>query len=79
METARILQLLGSAERDSQWLDKNYSKLLEKYPDNFVAINNGKFVDASKNFQELLKKVESKKLDPANIMIEFVSKIKRIL
>ena len=79
METANVLKLLGSAERDAQWLDKNYSKLLEKYPDSFVAINNGEFVDASKNFQELLKKVESKKLNPANVMIEFVSKIKRIL
>ena len=79
METSSMLQALGSAERDAKWLDKNYAKLLEKYPDSFVAINNGEVVDASKNFQELLKKVESKKLNPANIMIEFMSKIKRIL
>lgn len=78
METAGMLQLLGSAERDSQWLDKNYSNLLEKYPDSFIAVYNGNFVDASPNFEELIEKIKNKKLDPVDVMIKFLSKVKRI-
>ena len=79
MQTASILQLLSSAEKDAQWLNKNYPDLLTKYPDHFIAIHDGNFVDASLKHEELLNKIESKKLNPAEVMIEFVSKIKRIL
>ncbi len=79
METENALRLLESAEKDAQWLDRNYSELLIKYPDHFVAIHDGTFVDASQKFEELMSKIESKKLNPAELMIEFVSKIKRIL
>lgn len=74
-----MLRLLESAEKDAQWLDRNYSKLLTKYPDHFVAIHDGNFVDASQKFEELISELKNKKLNPAEIMIEFVSKIKRIL
>lgn len=79
METENVLRLLESAEKDAQWLDRNYSKLLTKYPDHFVAIHGGNFVGASQKFEELISKIEGKKLNPAELMIEFVSKIKRIL
>ncbi|MBI2141452.1 hypothetical protein HYU16_03435 [Candidatus Woesearchaeota archaeon] len=79
METENVLRLLGSAEKDAKWLDKNYSELLTKYPDHFVAIHDGNFVDASRKFEELISELESKKLNPAEVMIKFVSKIKRIL
>jgi len=79
METASILQLLGSAEKDAKWLNNNYSKLLENYPDQFVAIHDGNFIDASKNFDDLISKIENKRFNPSNVLIEFISKIKKIL
>ena len=79
METENVLRLLESAEKDAQWLDRNYSELLIKYPDHFVAIRDGNFVGASLKFKELMDKIESKKLNPSEVMVEFISKIKRIL
>ena len=71
--------MLDSAEKDAQWLDKNYSNLLAKYPDQFVAIHDSNFVGASPKFEELLNRIERKKLKPSEVMIEFISKIKKIL
>lgn len=79
MESANILQLLTSGEKDAQWLNKNYSELLTKYPDHFVAVHCGNFVGASQKFKELMEKIESKNLNPSEVMVEFISKIKRIL
>lgn len=79
METANALKLLNLAERDTQWFDKNYESLIDDYPDQFIAINEEKIVDADADFQKLLKKLESKRVDPVNVVIRFISKIKVIL
>ena len=70
----QVLELLNSSENDLKWFSSHYNELKKKFDEKFVAVTNNKLVAEGDSFEEVLKKVTDKKLNPANVLIRFVSK-----
>lgn len=75
----QTLQLLNSIEKDLEWFSLNYKNLIKKFNEKFIAIKDESIVAEGHTFEEVISKIESKNLDPTNVLIKFVSKIKIIL
>lgn len=79
MESINIVQLLLKSQNNLEWFSSHLNELLRDYDNKFVAIDNQNVIDSDDNFDALLKRLESKNIDPSDILIKFVSKIKIIL
>ena len=44
MSDISVEELAAILEQDSHWMSENYNKLIEKYPGQMVAVNDGKVV-----------------------------------
>ncbi len=74
-----FIDSIKSMERELAWFGHHTKDLEAKYDEQFVAIKDEKVIAAGRNFEPLLKKIKQEGFDPADVLIEFVSKIKRIL
>jgi len=74
MSQPNELQLLTEMKKDEEFLKENYGKLRESYPDEFVALKDGKVIDNAPKVKILIKKLEDKGLNPSVISIEFIHK-----
>jgi len=61
-----VLQL----EADMDWLRENYSELAGRYEGKFVAIKEKQIVAEAEKFEELMRELESRGLDPRSLIIE---------
>ena len=59
-------------EKNKEWFQKNYKKLIQKYDDHYVAIYKQKIIDFDRNLDNLLKRIE-KKIPKEHVLIEFVT------
>jgi len=75
----QTLQLINSIEKDLEWFSLNYKNLIKKFDEKFIAIKDENIVAEGDTFEEVINKIEAKNLDPTNVLVKFVSKIKRIL
>jgi len=78
MESALIVGLLNELDRDLRWFNKNQEDLSRQFDDQFIAIKNTGVVASDSSVHALLNKLKEQNLDPAQILIRFVSKIKTI-
>ena len=56
MNIEEIQGNLTKYKRNYEWFSSNYEKLKEKYPNEFVAIDDGKVIAYGKNIEELERK-----------------------
>lgn len=76
---ANVLKLLNETDNSLNFFSSNYNKLKEKYPDKFIAIKGKEVVSVGDNMKEIVKDLGKKGVDPSNVLIKFVSKLKMIL
>lgn len=67
------LEGLIQMQKDSEYLNKSYDDLKQKYTNQYIAIKNGTVIANHKDINVLLKMIRAKKLDPTMILIDFVS------
>ncbi|MFH1182105.1 MAG: DUF5678 domain-containing protein [Candidatus Woesearchaeota archaeon] len=79
MEEQRVINLLDKAMLDNSWFDANFNGLFKHYPDKFIAVCDRKVIDADDKIQVLIEKVKKKGLDPSEVAVKFVSKMKMVL
>ena len=79
MENAEIVQLLLKSQNNLEWFGSHLNELMIKFENQFIAIDNQEVIAEDNNFDALLNKLKNKAIDPSNILIKFVSKIKSIL
>jgi|SRR3989344_6978030 len=60
------------SRRDNNFIEKNYAKLLTRYPDRFVAVFQGRVVGSSKNIRRLRKSLLRKGIDPGWCAVGFL-------
>ena len=72
------LELLNKTEEDLKWFSRNYNNLVSKFDQQFVAIAEGKVIEADKDLQVVIEKLKTHNLNPSETLIRFVSKIKTI-
>ena len=70
MET---LQLLLDGQRDNDWLERNRSSIEENFKGMYVAIKDEQVVASDKDMECVIKAVEDKGLDPALILVTFIT------
>lgn len=78
MKEEYIMQLLDKTDADLEWFSKNLHWLKEKYNDELIAFEEGKVIAHDKDMETLLNKVMAQGKRPNDIMIQFVSKRKRV-
>jgi len=69
-----ILALFDEQERNSEWFEKNYEDLVDRYDGMFVAIYRENVVECSKDPAELREKILARGLRLSEVMVEYVSR-----
>ncbi len=49
--------------KDYKWINKNYSTLQTKYPNMYVAVNDGKVISANREFGKAFEEAKKKSKD----------------
>lgn len=79
MSETEIVQMLINGHKDLEWFNENFERLKSKYNNMFIAFSNQDVIESDQNLQNLMGKLNKKKIDISNVFIEFVSDIKFIL
>lgn len=70
--TKNELEELIELQKDSEFLKESYNNLKKRYVNQYVAIKDRDVIVHHKNIETVLKKLKEKRLNPANILIEFL-------
>ena len=62
-----------AAEAEDAFRHEHYSRLLEQYPDQFVAVHDGHVVATSPDLQQLLRSLDERRLEPRQVWVRFVT------
>lgn len=79
MRMNKIVGMLRQGQEDLRWYGQNLETLKSEYNNQFVAFNRKRIIESDERLDRLLKKLESKRVDRSTVLIEFVSKTRRIL
>lgn len=60
------------AEREDAFWEENYERLLQQYPDQFVAVQEGEVVVASPRLEGMLQQLEELGIDPLKTWARFL-------
>lgn len=66
------MAMLEAAEKDNEYLHRNFEKMQEEYPNKFVAISERHVIAEGSDSEDVIKEVEKKGKDPAMVLIEFI-------
>jgi hypothetical protein len=64
---------LKEAEAQQAFWDARYGEFLQKYPDQFVAVHEGKVVATSPDLQLLVQQLVGKGLDVTKVWLRFIT------
>ncbi len=74
-----IIKMLKTGQDDLKWFNANFSNLLEKYNEKFIAFYNKEIIDSDTDLNRLMSKLESRNINTSNVIVRYISKIKSIL
>jgi hypothetical protein len=74
-----VLAILDEGIQDTKWIETNRAKLRKAYDEQFIAVKNQNVIASGKNYDELCEALSARKVSPHDVMIEFITKIVRIL
>ena len=66
----RPIHKLLAFEEDRVWISKNWETLLEKYPEEWIAVKENKVIARDPDLSRLLSKLS----DPSHTCIEFITR-----
>jgi len=66
----QLIKELQTYQNDNIWLNDNFNKLVQKYPDQWVAIKNNTVIASDPVFSGLLSKLT----DSAHTVVEFITR-----
>jgi len=67
------LESLMAFEEDDKWLHENMERLRTKFVNKFVAVKNKEVIEYGGEIEELVKRLETKKENPGQLVIEFIN------
>lgn len=67
-----ILESLGKAAEDCEWVSEKYDELRKKYENKVFAVKNKKVIEDADTVEELRRKLETKGEDMALLLIETI-------
>ncbi|MEE9490173.1 MAG: DUF5678 domain-containing protein [Thermoplasmata archaeon] len=72
LSTEEILDSITAAEKRYDYLDSRREELLEKYPDQFVAVTENDVVATARTMKKLLSELKKKGLETRDVSIRFM-------
>lgn len=73
LSTEEILDGITAAEKRYDYLDSRREELLEKYPDQFVAVTENDVVATARTMKKLLSELKKKGFESNDVSIEFIT------
>ena len=64
---------LARFHRDTQYYEGHYAELLERYPEQWVAIYHERVVGAAPDFDELLDDLQTKEIPVGHVFVEHLT------
>jgi len=68
------LQLIARMEENDAFVRKKYTELQKWYPDEYIAVDNGKVIAHSKNAKTLNGVLKSKGVELTTVLVQFIPK-----
>ncbi|MCK4327471.1 MAG: hypothetical protein KAW41_03250 [Candidatus Diapherotrites archaeon] len=65
-----VVQILKETNEDSEWVTTNYNQLKAKYGSKIIAVKNRQVIESGTDTVNLLKKLQSKGIDPRTVLLE---------
>ena len=78
-EEQEALSVLNESIQDAKWIESNRAKLQKKYNERFIAVKNEQILAVGKDFDELTNGLAGKQVSLNDVIVEFMTKIIRIL
>jgi len=66
------MTMLQAAEKDNEWLTRNFKKIQQEHPNKFIAISEGQIIAEGGDSEDVINEVKKKGKDSAAILIEFI-------
>lgn len=66
------MTMLQTAERDNEWLTRNFKKIQQEHPNRFIAVSEKYVIAEGRDSEDVINEVKEKGKDPATILIEFI-------
>ena len=70
---AQIYALFEEAREDNVWMAKEYKRLRREYADEFIVVRGKTVLTHSKELEDILAYIEKKEIDPATVVVDFVT------
>jgi len=68
------LQLITRMEENEAFIRKKYTELQKLYPDEYVAVDNGKVIAHSKNAKTLSGRLKPNGVELTTVLVQFIPK-----
>jgi len=68
------LQLITRMEENDAFVRKKYTELQKWYPDEYIAVDNGKVIAHSKNVKTLNGALKSNNVELTTVLMQFIPK-----
>jgi len=68
------LQLITRMEENEAFIRKKYSELQKLYPDEYVAVDNGRVIAHNKNVKTLSGVLKSNGVELTTVLVQFIPK-----
>ena len=75
----KLEQEFKSLAKDTSFISKNSEDFGKKYIKKFIAVFNGEVVATSDNFDNIMKLIGEKRLDPSLVLIEYIPSEEEII
>lgn len=79
MAEQTIVEMLTHGQEDAQWFNSNLATFLEQFNNKFVAFHNKQVLGVAETVDDLISRLLEMHIDPSQVLIRFVSKVKSIL
>ncbi len=79
MSDSEIVGMLLKGRDDLAWFNANLDRIKSEHDNRFVAFSDKRIIGSDSNLDNLMRKLKDSGLDPADVFVEFVSKVKFIL
>ncbi len=65
--------LLEKFESNGIWLNEHYDEIYRKYRNEFVAVKDRRIIAHNSDFEALLKELKAMRIDPGEVLVEYIS------
>jgi len=66
------MAMLQTAEKDNEWLTRNFKKIQQEYPNKFIAISEKHIIAEGGDSEDVINEVKKKGKDSATVLIELI-------